>query len=457
MRKYLSLLLAMVMVAALVTGCGDDTTGTGSSGLTKIRVWTGDTGSRIAYEQAVHEFNQTTGKEKGIEVVYEAKENSGSAIPVALQTGQEAEIFMQGDVAEYVDKGYLMPIEDLPNGAEIIDKRKDFLLEGKQIYKGKTYSIPYAATTYGFVYNKDMFREAGLVDENGEPTPPKTYDEVREYAKRLTDTAKGQYGIVFPLKWGDGLFSCDILSSVTASSGTDGFDYTTGQYDYSEYEAIFEMYLGIKEDKSYMPGAEGLDNDAARARFAEGNIGMKWAVSWDVGVFNDQFPAKCDWGVAPLPVEDPSKSYYQHMGVNTGFKISAKAAERVGMEKLAIVYEWLNSDELARRIYELGANLPLDFSVTEGVDESALKTGWVEFAEMAAISKVLPPKPSTDISGETTFSTDFFNSVWPGKMTSVEAIEKANRVMNEGIARYAEIHPETDPASYIIPDWSMAR
>ena len=33
-----------------------------------------------------------------------------------------------------------------------------------------------------------------------------------------------------------------------------------------------EMICGIKADKSYYPGAEGVDNDPARARFAEGNI-----------------------------------------------------------------------------------------------------------------------------------------------------------------------------------------
>ncbi|MCL5269418.1 MAG: extracellular solute-binding protein [bacterium] len=36
------------------------------------------------------------------------------------------------------------------------------------------------------MYNKDMFRRAGLVDARGEPAPPRTWEQLRDYAKRLT-------------------------------------------------------------------------------------------------------------------------------------------------------------------------------------------------------------------------------------------------------------------------------
>lgn len=453
-KKAACIFVAVSLSASVLFGC--DSKKIQKDELAVINVWTGDTGSRVAYDKAVYEFNNSIGAKNGVKVVYEAKENLSSAITVALQTGQAPEIFMSGDVCEYADQGYIIPLDDLKGGKDLIEKRRKFLTEGRQVYNGKTYSVPYAATTRGLIYNKDMFKEAGLVDEKGEPTPPKTLDEVRSYAKKLTNLKKNKYGIVLPLKW-LGMFECDILSDAVASTGSDGYDYTTGKYDYSGYKKILEMYLGIKEDKSYMPGAEGLENDAARARFAEGNIGMKFAVSWDVGVLNDQFVAKCDWDVAPLPVIDENNKYYQNMTVNTGFKINKTAPDKVGEDKLMFVYNWLNSDELAKRVYELGANLPLDFSVVKDVDTSKLKKGWEGFARMSEISVIMPAKPSVDISGETDFPTNFFNSVWPGKMTPDEAIQEANRVMNDGIKKYAEIHPETSPDSYIISDWNIKR
>ncbi|MBR6849880.1 MAG: extracellular solute-binding protein, partial [Lachnospiraceae bacterium] len=68
-------------------------------------------------------------------------------------------------------------------------------------YNGKTYTVPITAGPQGLLYNKDLFKAAGLVDENGEPTPPETFDELVEYAKILTDVGKKQYGIILPLKW----------------------------------------------------------------------------------------------------------------------------------------------------------------------------------------------------------------------------------------------------------------
>lgn len=455
--KMLSLILVMIMLAGALGGCGGETgMVTEENGFKVVTVWAGDPHARIAYDTAVYEFNQTIGKENKIKLIYESKDNVSDALTVALQTDQAPQIFSSGDVAEYSEQGYIVPLDDLKGGKELIESRKEFLIEGKQVYKGKTYSLPYATTTRGLIYNKDMFKAAGLVDENGEPTPPKTIAEVREYAKKLTNKSKGEFGIILPMKW-LGLFDCDVLPVVVASTGTDGYDYTTGKYDFGGYKEVIEMYKGIQEDKSFMPGEAGLDNDTARARFAEGKIGMKFAVSWDVGVLNDQFPAKCDWGVAPVPVINPDDTHFQPMTGNTGYKISSKAVEQVGEDALMCVYKWLNGKELATRTYELGVNLPMNFSEVADADTSNLKKGWEDFAKLSEISVVLPPKPNSDISGETDFATNFFNSVWPGKMSVDEAISEANRVMNEGVAKYAGIHPETKPEDYIIPGWSIKR
>ena len=72
-----------------------------------------------------------------------------------------------------------------------------------------------------------------------------------------------------------------------------------------------QTIIGIKEDGSYMPGVESLTNDAARAKFGAGGIGMKVAGSFDYGVLTEQFPAQIEWGVAPYPVADENDTYLQ--------------------------------------------------------------------------------------------------------------------------------------------------
>ena len=51
-------------------------------------------------------------------------------------------------------------------------------------YDGKLYGLPYMTDTRVLFYNKDHFRAAGLDPEN----PPKTWDEVLEYTKKLNLT-----------------------------------------------------------------------------------------------------------------------------------------------------------------------------------------------------------------------------------------------------------------------------
>ncbi|HOX31217.1 MAG TPA: ABC transporter substrate-binding protein [Spirochaetales bacterium] len=60
-------------------------------------------------------------------------------------------------------------------------------------YEGKTVSLPFNRSTPLFYFNKDHLREAGL-DENG----PKTWEELRSYARKLT--RKGErFGFSCPI------------------------------------------------------------------------------------------------------------------------------------------------------------------------------------------------------------------------------------------------------------------
>jgi multiple sugar transport system substrate-binding protein len=49
-------------------------------------------------------------------------------------------------------------------------------------WQGKTFALPVNSASYAFFYNKRLFREAGLDPEG----PPRTWDEVREFASVLT-------------------------------------------------------------------------------------------------------------------------------------------------------------------------------------------------------------------------------------------------------------------------------
>lgn len=59
-------------------------------------------------------------------------------------------------------------------------------------YKDSLYGIPYRTDTWILFYNKDMFRKVGLPPEK----PPKNWEELLSYAKRLTIPEETKYGFV---------------------------------------------------------------------------------------------------------------------------------------------------------------------------------------------------------------------------------------------------------------------
>lgn len=68
---------------------------------------------------------------------------------------------------------------------------------------GKYYAMPDGGYTMGLMYNVKLWKDAGLVDENGVPKFPKTYDELAQDAKIIKDKT-GKASFFFPGKSNQG-------------------------------------------------------------------------------------------------------------------------------------------------------------------------------------------------------------------------------------------------------------
>lgn len=63
----------------------------------------------------------------------------------------------------------------------------------------KYYGLPQGGYTVGLMYNVNVFKEAGLLDEKGVPKFPKTYDELAQIAQTIKQKT-GKPGFFFPTK-----------------------------------------------------------------------------------------------------------------------------------------------------------------------------------------------------------------------------------------------------------------
>lgn len=459
MKRIAAAFLAGAMCLGLAACGGGENT---ANNVTTVTVWTGNGHDKAFLNEKINEWNTTVGKEQNVKIEYTVQEgNLGDKLSLAFETDQAPDLF--GGVTatvEYVEKGYVAPYEDIEGTEEIIEKYQEFAMYGKHKYTdGKIYTLPKTTTTYGLIYNKDMFKAAGLVDENGEAKPPETLDELREYAKILTNPQKKEYGIIFPGKFSS-WYSDDVMKMSSASSGfVDGYNPKTGEFDYSYEAQVMKTLLGLKEDGSYYPGVEGLDNDPARARFAAGGVGMKTAGSYDYGVLTDQFPASIDWGVAPFPVIDKNDKHKQHMGNGAYLYINKNSVEEKA-DAIASVLNFFYGDELVIDAYKNGIDIPIKWDLVKDIELEDEMEQWQEFAELVSISQATPSPLTTDMQGEPSMTVHWTDEIWPGTVP-VEELDafaaEYSQKRNEGAARYQELHPEYDPSLYIIPDWDSSR
>lgn len=455
LKKIISMCIACVVCASMFSGCGVDE----STELKEVQVWSHNSHSKEVMNQKVDEFNSSKGKELGVKLVYTIREGDiQQAAEMAYASEQGPDFISQIDLEKNRVAGNIYAIEDIKGGKEWIESTYDPSIYDGQIFKGKdgkVYRLPFNVITFGLVYNKDMFKKYGIVDENGEPTPPKTFEEMRDYAKRMTNPDEDDYGIILPMKWG-AFESTDIMQLLYSSTGMGAFDCRKGEFDFTGLKPILEMYCGMINDGSVFPGAESLDNDMARAYFAEKNIGMKFAGSYDVGVFNSQFKAKCDWGVAPYPVADANKRYKQYMSMGGGFSVSKNAVEKFGDEVCLEILKFLYSDDLNRAMFEEGLGICYDAQISEDVVVSEDLKGWKEFAGLVDISTNGYDSAQVELTGQKNHSKVIMEDVFPGTVSIDDAITDLNKRYNEGMHKYYENNADVNIESFVKNDWNTA-
>ena len=444
LRKIIAVSLAAISMIGALAACGGKDAA--EDGVTVVRWWTNDGGGSAVWQDMINEYNNTIGKEENIKIDYKLYSDSYTEVlETAFESKQVAELVtLVGDTKVRIAKGQVKPFNDLPGWENVNEEWADYLKEGKNFFDGKVYTLPYNVTTYGLIYNTDMFEAAGIVDENGKAKPPVTWDEFVEVAKKLTDTSKNQYGVMLPMKWG-GYWYYEGRGPAQTSSATGDVDRTTMEADYSCYIPWMEALCKIKADGSYFPGPEGMDNDPARAQFATGNIGMKFGASWDVGVLTDQFPAECNWDIAPFPVVNANERYRQfgEWGSITGV---SNYIEEDKLEAVGKVLKWMYSDEVAVRLYEEEINIPIRPGIAEKANVENVSPAWQSSQKLVEITNFFrgeyAPLP-TDLKVKTNVSVDtVLKQCWAdGNTDNLAAeLEKCEKDYNEALkAAFTEL------------------
>jgi multiple sugar transport system substrate-binding protein len=251
-------------------------------------------------------------------------------------------------VPQFADAGQFTDITDLVKGMLNADKLSPSHVR-LGIYKGRNYALPFNAEGSVLIYNKGLFKQAGLDPEK----PPTTWDEIYQNAKKITALGNGIYGFYFsgncsgcnaftwlPFVWASG---GDVLTPDNAKP-TIASDPMV--------KAALEFYRQMWAEKLMPEGAKVDNGSDFFNAFRTNKIGMMGTGAFAISVLKKENP-EIEFGITYLPGQKGGDSSFaggDSIGIPTGSKYVKEAFEFI---------QWLYSDEVQLELYAKINSLPV--------------------------------------------------------------------------------------------------
>ncbi|MDE6844519.1 MAG: ABC transporter substrate-binding protein [Lachnospiraceae bacterium] len=322
-KKLMSILLGAAMCMSLLAGCGNSagnsqTTDAGSTADSTAQTEgtqpdasdeTGDTaeaqdaassGEKITLQfwnvftgsdgdilrGIVDNYNKTNTDNIEIQMDIMPNDQLQQKLPAAIATGTAPDFVLFGveNLAPYVSNDSL---EDISDFWEVTGVDKSNILENVlelSHVDGKLYGTPMQYNVSYLYWNKDLFEAAGLDPEKA----PATLEELAEYAEKLTDPSKNQYGLALPT-------SVTYMQFLWANGGdADDPATNTNLLDSEENLATLTWLQDLMVNKKVSP--ENITGPEADTMLQAGQIAMYMSGPWQINGLREQ---GINFGIAP--------------------------------------------------------------------------------------------------------------------------------------------------------------
>jgi multiple sugar transport system substrate-binding protein len=299
----LAIVLFVVGLSFVLTGCGDGDSA--KRGRVVIRYWEKWTGFEAdAMKDIVDDFNKSQNR---IWVDYTSISQIDRKLMLATAGGVPPDVagMWGGSLSVYAENNALMPLDKLAREAGI--KKEDYIdsIWRIGVYKGHLFGLPSTPGSVGLIWNKKLFREAGLDPER----PPRSIKELEEFNEKLTKfrpdgtviqmghhpQEPGWWAPLFGYWFGGRIWDGKDRMEINAPEQVAAF----------EWIASYPKRFGRENIRMMKDGFGQMAT--SQNPFLSGRIAMELQ-----GVWIDQFIKKYgapdfEWGVAPFPSVDPEK------------------------------------------------------------------------------------------------------------------------------------------------------
>lgn len=270
-----------------------------------------------------------------IKVTYQGVTDYEQTMQLKLSTGDWGDIcFIPTSVDKSEFQNYFIPFGD----ASTLDGIYNFSVTSQ--YDGKQYGIANGGTASGIVYNKKVWKDAGI------KTMPKTPDEFLADLQKIKDNTKAiPMYTNFAAGWPVGAWDAYIGGTATGDADfmnnkivhmKDPFaKRSDGAGPYAVYNTLYQAVSKklVEDDPT------GTDWESSKGMLNRGEIASMVLGSWAVNQMKDAGDKPDDVGYMPFPITVNGKQYAT-AGGNYSFGINQKSSNENQIASMLYV-KWL--------------------------------------------------------------------------------------------------------------------
>lgn len=308
-KKLMALVLAGVMTAVLVTGCGDskNTTKDGNEQI-ELDFFQMKNEAKDVYDKLIAQFEE---ENPGITINQISPADSEAVFLTNISTGDIPDIMSvypaEAAYQNIMEEGIMADM----TGEEVLKNAEESAVELSK-YKGKSYVMPFALSSYGFFCNKAMFEEHNL-------ELPTTYDELLSVAE--TFKAAGIDAIACNDKdtVALGQEAERIIGIIKNDVYKDFEEVGKGNVSFKDLDYVrtmAETMLTIREYGSKDSLAVG--REQATSDFINGKYPMFTSGTWGLSAIMKAAP---DMDVEMIPIPNPYKNGETTIPINVDIAI----------------------------------------------------------------------------------------------------------------------------------------
>jgi len=329
----------------------------------KITVWHWMNDRKGAFETLAKEYEELTGIPVKFKLFFPPDIYAQKVI-AAARAGNLPEVFgILGEkkmLASFINAGHILDLTAYMQENNQLWKRQfypqtlavtSFKKENTYQTTDGIYGVPIDTTVMQFLYNKSLFRKAGLDPEQ----PPKTFQEFIDFAKKV-QRSSGQAGFV--CGWGEGWLLNALATEWAINLMGERKFYKTiqGEVSYTDPDwiKVFSLFSELKDSGILISDITTLINKESEDLFSQGKAAFSFNGSWSVNVYKQLAP---DLEFAFFPLPSVSQKFPTKIwgGAGSSFMISAKSPN--AKEAVAFL-KWLTAKEQQSFLVKETNNLP---------------------------------------------------------------------------------------------------